>query len=230
MGLRPGPSAFAGPHFAVDRRRPRHLARAGNQARKSDPGHADEMMRQAEQALERLLKEYGSVQVGRSSLGEIARHELDEVRYLSEGSLARDIAGEDLKGRPLKLSDFRGQVVVLDFWADWCGFCKQMYPQEQNLVQRFKDRPFALIGINCDEDRDAICHTIARKGLNWSSWWDGGPDGGRVRQDWHVGGYPSIWVLDHKHVIRFKNLRDKELEDAVAKLVKEAEADLARAK
>src|SRR5262249_47963195 len=153
------------------------------------------------------LKEYAGVQVGRSTLGEMARHQLDEVRYLAEGSPVRDIAGEDLQGRPLRLSDFRGKVVGLDFWADWCGFCREMYPQEQDLMQRFKDKPFVLLGVNCDEDRDAIRHTVARKGLNWRSWWDGGPDGGRICKDWHVGGFPTVWVLDHHHVIRFKTVR-----------------------
>jgi thiol-disulfide isomerase/thioredoxin len=207
-----------------------NLARAGNQARGSSPVRAEQMLREAEQELERLVKEYGSVQVGRSSLAQLARHELDEVRYLSVGSLARDITGEDLKGRPLKLKDFQDKVVVLDFWADWCGFCRQMYPQEQDLMHRFKNRPFALLGINCDDDRDAICQTVARKGLSWPSWWDSGPDGGRIQRDWHIGGYPSIWVLDHKHFIRFKDVRGKELDDAVEKLVKEAEDEQARGK
>ncbi len=205
-----------------------NLARASNQARSTNPGRAEEMMRQVEQELERLVKEYGTVHVGRSTLGEYARYELDEIRYLSVGSLARNISGEDLEGRPLKLSDYRGKVVVLDFWADWCGFCRQMYPQEQDLVQRFKDRPFALLGINSDEDRESICRTVARRGLGWRSWWDSGPDGGRIRRDWHVDSYPTIFVLDHKHVIRFKGVRGKELDEAVARLVKEAEAEPAK--
>jgi thiol-disulfide isomerase/thioredoxin len=207
-----------------------NLARAGNEARSSDPTRADEMMRQAEKALDRLCEEYGSVQVGRSSLKEIARHQLDEVRYLSEGSMARDIAGDDLHGRQFKLSDYRNKVVVLDFWADWCGYCKQMYPQEKALVERYKDKPFVLLGVNCDDDRDSICHTVARKGLTWRSWWDGGSDRGRICQDWHVSGFPTIWVLDHRHVIRYKGVRGKELDDAVAKLVKEAEEDTSRTK
>jgi thiol-disulfide isomerase/thioredoxin len=206
-----------------------NLARAGNLVRESDPARAEQMMRQAEQELERLVKEYGAVPVGRSSLSEMARYQLDEIRYLSVGSLARDIAGQDLHGRPLKLSDFKNKVVVLDFWADWCGFCRQMYPQEQDLVQRYKDRPFVLLGINCDDDREAVCRTVARKGLGWRSWWDAGPDGGRIRRDWHVHGFRTIWVLDHKHVIRFHGVRGKELDDAVARLVKEAEAEQARA-
>jgi thiol-disulfide isomerase/thioredoxin len=209
-----------------------NLARAGNEARRSDSGRAEALMKQAEQDLERLVKEYASVQVGRFTLGEYARYQLDEIRYLSVGSLVRDVAGEDLVGQPLKLSDFRGKVVVLDFWADWCGYCRQMYPHEQELIQRFKGKPFALLGINCDDDRDTVCRTVKRKGLDWRSWWDGGPDGGRIRRDWHVDSYPTILVLDHKHVIQFKfnGAPGKELDDAVAKLVKEAQAEQARPK
>jgi thiol-disulfide isomerase/thioredoxin len=144
------------------------------------------------------------------------------------GSPARDIIGQDLYGLPLKLSDFRGKVVVLDFWADWCGFCREMYPQQQELVQRYKSRPFALLGVNCDDDRDSVLQTVKRKGLDWRSWWDSGPEGGRLRQEWHISGYPTTWVLDHKHTIRYRQLRGKELDDAVAKLVQEAEAERAK--
>jgi peroxiredoxin len=207
-----------------------NLARTGNQVRITEPARAQEMMRQAEQELERLVKEYGNVQVGRSSLGEVARYELDEIRFLSVGSLARDITGQDLNGRPFKLSDFRGKVVMLDFWADWCGFCRQQYPHEQDIVQRFRGKPFVLLGVNRDEDRDTICRTVARKGLGWQSWWDSGPDAGRICNAWHVTHYPTIWVLDHKHVIQYRDVRGKELDEALAKLVQEAEADQAGAK
>ena len=47
---------------------------------------------------------------------------------------APEITGDDLNGRPMKLSDFRGKVVVLDFWGDWCGPCRAMYPHERSLV------------------------------------------------------------------------------------------------
>jgi thiol-disulfide isomerase/thioredoxin len=150
--------------------------------------------------------------------------------YLSEGSSAREIVRQNLIGRSLKLSDFQGKVVVLDFWADWCGYCRQMFPQEQELVQRYKNKTFVLLRVNCGDDRDSIRHTVARWGLNWTSWWDGGPNGGRISREWYVSDFPTTWVLDHKHVIRFRGLRGKELDDAVAKLVEEAEEEQARAK
>jgi thiol-disulfide isomerase/thioredoxin len=207
-----------------------NLARAGNRISETEPERAAQMMRDAEKQFDRLVTEYGNLTVGRSSLGEIARYELDEVRYLSVGSTPRDIVGEDLHGKPLRLSDFKGKVVVLDFWADWCGFCRQMYPHEQDLVRRYQNRPFALLGINCDDDRDAIRHMVARKGLGWRSWWDGGPSGGGIREAWHIRGFPTIWVLDHKHTIRFRDVRGKELDEAVAQLVKEAEQEAGKGK
>jgi thiol-disulfide isomerase/thioredoxin len=209
-----------------------NLARSANKIRSTNPGRASELMRRAEEQLEKILKEYSNIQIGHASLGVYARHELDEVHYLSIGSMAREINGEELHGQYLRLSNYRGKVVVLDFWADWCGYCRQMHPREQDLVERYRNRPFVLLGVDCDDDRDAVCRAVARRGLSWSSWWDGGPDGGPIRRDWHVHAFPSIWVLDHKQVIRYRfgGLTGKELDDAVAQLIKEAEADQARAK
>ncbi|HEV3006331.1 MAG TPA: TlpA disulfide reductase family protein [Pirellulales bacterium] len=62
-----------------------------------------------------------------------------------------DLTGEDLKGVPFKLSDFRGKVVLLHFWAHWSAPRVGMFPHERSLVQRFAGRPFALVGVNGDE-------------------------------------------------------------------------------
>jgi thiol-disulfide isomerase/thioredoxin/tRNA A-37 threonylcarbamoyl transferase component Bud32/tetratricopeptide (TPR) repeat protein len=197
------------------------LAKAGQKVRPSDPGKAEELLRRADKEFDLVVKEYGSVLYGRSTLAEIARYERQEARHLGVGCDAQEIEGEDLEGKKFKLSDFRGKVVVLDFWADWCGFCKQMYPQEKELVKSLKDKPFALVGVNCDDDRHAICETVRRKELTWRSWYDGGSEGGRISRDWHINGYPSIWVLDGKGIIRFKDVRGPQLDAAVKQLLAE---------
>ena len=88
-------------------------------------------------------------------------------------------------------------------------------------MDRMKNRPFALLGINCDEDRKLVNQVIAKQNLNWRSWHDGRR--GPICQEWQINAFPTIYVLDHKGVIRHQNLRGKALDDAVERLVREAE-------
>jgi thiol-disulfide isomerase/thioredoxin len=203
------------------------LAKAGHKLQASDPAKAEDLLRRAEKEFEHVIKEYGSITHGRSTLADIARYHLQEAKYLEVGCKAPEIEGPDLEGKPLKLSDFRGKVVVLDFWADWCGYCRQMYTQEQQLLQRLRDKPFALVGVNCDDDREAVRGAVQRKKLNWQSWYDGGAEGGRLCREWHVNGFPTMWVLDHKGVIRFTftGLPGSQLDDAVMQLLHELEKE-----
>jgi hypothetical protein len=83
-------------------------------------------------------------------------------------------------------------------------------------------RPFVLLGVNTDEDREGIRRVIHKKQLNWRSWWNG-PDGtdGPISRDWDVHRFPTIYLIDHQGIIRAHQPRD--LEETVEKLVQEAE-------
>ena len=158
-----------------------------------------------------------------------ARSKLHELRSLTVGRPAAEIDGPDLDGRPMRLSEFRGKVVVLDFWANWCGFCRRMYPHERSLVERLKGEPFALLGVNCDPDKEDARQAVARNKLNWRSWWDAA--GRELAERWQVEGYPRVFVLDHKGVIRFRSegyVRGPELDAIVDKLLAEAKAEQAK--
>lgn len=98
-----------------------------------------------------------------------------------------------------------------------------MYPHERSLVKNYQDRPFALVGVNSDEDRTRLKERIAEEGITWRSFWDGST-GGPISTRWNVSGWPTIYVLDHEGVIRFKNVRGESLDRAIEELVAEAEA------
>ena len=71
------------------------------------------------------------------------------------GAPAPEIDAQDFDGRPIKLSDQRGKVVAVVFWATWCPPCRAMIPHEREMVERFRDKPFVLIGVNNDDNHDA---------------------------------------------------------------------------
>jgi len=98
-----------------------------------------------------------------------------------------------------------------------------MYPHERSLVKKMEGRPFALLGVNSDADREKLKEVMKKEGITWRSWWNGGSTQGPIAAKWNVHGWPTIYVLDAKGVIRYKNIRGKPLEEAVEKLVREAE-------
>jgi hypothetical protein len=88
-------------------------------------------------------------------------------------------------------------------------------------------KPFALVGVNSDP-QDRLKQVIKKEKMTWRSFWDGGDTSGPIATKWNVHGWPTIYVLDHKGVIRFKDPREKALDDAVDSLVKEVEGSNAK--
>ncbi len=99
-----------------------------------------------------------------------------------------------------------------------------MYPHERSLVKRLSDKPFALLGVNSDRDREKIKQIIEEKGLTWRSFWNGGSTSGPISTRWNVRGWPTIYVLDEEGVIRFKNVRGEAMDHAVDSLLAKLEA------
>lgn len=99
-----------------------------------------------------------------------------------------------------------------------------MYPHERSLVKEYAGRPFALLGVNSDKDREMTQGVIKEKELNWRSFWNGGSTSGPISSAWNVRSWPTIYLIDHEGVIQKKNVRGKELDAAIAELVKRAEA------
>jgi thiol-disulfide isomerase/thioredoxin len=97
--------------------------------------------------------------------------------------------------KPLDLADYKGKVVLLDFWATWCGPCRAMIPHEKSLVKRLDGKPFVLIGVSADYTLDDLKRFDASEGLPWRNFWDKSGDFG---QQWKIRGYPTMIVLDHE--------------------------------
>ncbi len=88
-------------------------------------------------------------------------------------------------------------------------------------MKRLTDKPFALLGINSDEDREQLKKTLKEQKINWRSWWDDGDINGPIHTRWAIEQRPAIYVLDGKGVIRHKDITKEELDRAVDGLLKE---------
>ena len=96
-----------------------------------------------------------------------------------------------------------------------------MYPHERSLVKRLEGKPFALVGVNSDTDKKKLKNRMAEERISWRSFWNG-PKGtdGPISRAWNVHGWPTIYVLDHHGVIRFKRIRDEHVDKAVDQLLR----------
>jgi hypothetical protein len=95
-----------------------------------------------------------------------------------------------------------------------------MIPHEKEMVERLKDQPFALIGINSDGGRDAVQKILQEQGITWRNVLDG-TTSGPIATRWNVHGWPTIYILDKQGRIRFRDLRDEAMEEAVLSLLAE---------
>lgn len=96
-----------------------------------------------------------------------------------------------------------------------------MIPHERSLVKELQGKPFSIVGVNSDAALPATRKQLVDEKITWPSFFDGGSTEGPIASKWGVRGWPTIYVIDKKGVIRFQNLRDDKLADAVKQLLQE---------
>jgi thiol-disulfide isomerase/thioredoxin len=187
----------------------------------------DQVTKESEKLLEQVVSDFADVPVdGRrngKTLGELAKGHLYEIRHLAIGKPAPELLSVDLDGKAVRLANMKGRVVVLDVWATWCGPCRAMIPHQRELVKRLNEKPFTLVSVSVDEKRETLTEFLKKEPMPWTHWYDG-PEG-RIIADLNVCSYPTIYVLDAKGVIRYKDVRGKLLDQAVDALLKEMEGN-----
>src|SRR5262249_47173236 len=139
---------------------------------------------------------------------------------------APDISGPDQDGKTVSLADYKGKVVVVDFWTSWCGYCPLLVPELKDLQQRYAGRPFALLGSNMGDRMATFGKAVAEEKMTWRVCFDG--ERGPLYYKYQIGSFPTVVLIDHQGRERYyygglppSSVLDK----AVAKLVQEAEKD-----
>jgi peroxiredoxin len=168
----------------------------------------DKVAAESAALFEEVIERYADVQIENSyppNVAELAKEQLFELRNLSIGAKAPEIDGHNAQGAAMKLSDYRGKIVVLDFGSHRsCGVCRQMYPDLRDFVRDYRGKPVALLGISVDDDPKEL-RALAEKGeTTWPIWADGENKEGPIASLWVIHFMPTIYVLDHKGVIRNK--------------------------
>src|SRR5205823_6318467 len=130
---------------------------------------------------------------------------------------------KDTDGNAQAPGNYAGKVLLIDFWASWCGPCRAEMPNVKKIYADYKDRGFAIVGVSLDQKRADLDGYIKEEGISWPQIFD---EKQEVAQVYSVVTIPHMMLVDGQGVIRYVDVRGEALEKAVAELVgKDQKAD-----
>ena len=135
------------------------------------------------------------------------------------GQIAPEITLPSPDGEMVKLSDLRGQYVVVDFWASWCGPCRRENPHMVEVYDKFKGKGFEILGVSLDKQKDKWVSAIKQDNLTWKHASDLKFWNSQAARVYGVNAIPSTFLLDKNGRIIAKNLRSAALEARLQSLL-----------
>ena len=126
---------------------------------------------------------------------------------------------KDLQGKPFSVAACKGKVVLVDFWATWCGPCVGELPNVQKVYEKHHAAGLEILGISLDSDKAKLEKFVEAKNVPWQQYFDGKGWGNKLAQQFGVNSIPATYLLDGAGKIIAKNLRGEALEEAVAKAI-----------
>lgn len=136
------------------------------------------------------------------------------------GGIVPEIDLKDTEGQTIKLSQLKGKVVLLDFWASWCGPCRKENPNVVKLYNQYKSKGFEILGVSLDTDKVKWKSAIEQDGLTWKHVSDLGGWRSSAAQLYGVSSIPATFLLDKEGKLIAKGLRGQALENKLAELLK----------
>lgn len=136
------------------------------------------------------------------------------------GKTVPDFSATDLDGNPISLEQYRGKVVLLDFWAVWCGPCIAEMPNVKAVYNSYKDEGFDIIGISLDTDEDRLRDYLKENDIPWRQVFSGEGWKSPVAQQYGIRAIPAPWLIDKDGTLITHQARGEKLEQLVAEAVK----------
>lgn len=163
--------------------------------------------------------------LGNAELAKVYYRKSDP-KYELWGKPVTDFSATDLDGKPISLQDYRGKVVLLDFWGVWCGFCIDEMPNLKKIYDTYKDQGFDIIGVSLDDKESALRDYIKENDLQWrqiysGERWEEDP----LAQQFKITSVPSQWLIDRDGKLITHKARGEKLEQLVVEALKNKSAN-----
>ena len=163
---------------------------------------------------EKLKKEWSTYAVAKNFIDQV-----ESMKATAIGQPAPDIALPDPSGKIIKLSSLRGKYVLVDFWAKWCGPCRQENPNVVRVYNKYKDKGFTVFGVSLDRRKEDWLQAIEQDGLTWThvsdlKYWQS--DAAKL---YNINSIPFSVLVDPNGIIIDKNLRGAALERKLAEVI-----------
>ncbi|RYE18987.1 MAG: AhpC/TSA family protein [Sphingobacteriaceae bacterium] len=157
-----------------------------------------------------------------TSNGQDYKAAIEKLKATSVGAIAPDFTQNDPAGKPISLSSFKGKYVLLDFWASWCGPCRQENPNVVKAYNQYKNKNFTILSVSLDRPnaKDAWLQAIKDDGLTWNHVSDLQFWNNQVAKLYSIQSIPGNFLIDPTGKIVAKDLRGEELEQKLAQLLK----------
>jgi thiol-disulfide isomerase/thioredoxin len=120
-------------------------------------------------------------------------------------------------GQRISFNDMQGKVVLIDFWATWCGPCREALPHVRQIAQKFQGQPLVVLSVSLDSDEAKWKDFVAKNGMTWLQYRDGGFEGSLSRL-FGVNAIPHTFTIDADGVLQDEHIGDASIEGKLKKL------------
>ena len=158
--------------------------------------------------------------LGNPELAEAYRKKVDPTSELT-GKIVPDFSATDLDGKSISLQQYRGKVVLLDFWAVWHGPCIREMPNVKRVYDTYKDQGFDIIGVSLDTDETRLRNYLKKNNISWRQIFSGQKWKSRLAQQYHIQTIPAPWLIARDGTLISREAKGAKLQRLVVEALKD---------